>query len=212
MCVRVKVLNPAYPTTLWEACREPGEMAGERARLACVVDLTADGQHATLAVAAVLDDGRVRVETVAEWAGPRAASAMEQDLPGWIEKIKPKAVGWLPDGPAAAVASRLTDRRKAGVRGWAPRGVTVTEIRGDRPAICMGLNKEIVANTLVHSGQEMLDAQIDGAEKSWQGDVWVVTRRGGGNTDAVYAVAGAVHLARTMPRRREVSRRGHAGG
>lgn len=212
MCVRVKVLNPAYPPRLWAECLEPGDLLAERARVACVADLTPDGQHATLAAAAVLDDGRVRVETVGEWTGPRAASAMERALPALLAVIKPRAFGWLPNGPGAAVASRLAGRTRAGGGGWPPRGVTVTEIRGEIPALTMGLGKEIAAGTLVHSGQEMLDAQIGGAERDWRGDVWVITRRGGGNTDAVYAVAGAVHLARTMPRRRDVVRGVRGGG
>jgi hypothetical protein len=47
----------------------------------------------------------------------------------------------------------------------------------------------------------MLDAQIDRAEKQWQGSAWTF-KQSGGSVDAVYAVAGAVHLARTMPRPR----------
>jgi hypothetical protein len=76
--------------------------------------------------------------------------------------------------------------------------VTVEDIRGEMSAACMGLGKEIDAATLVHSGQAMLDAQVEGAEKKPRGDAWVITRAEG-NVDAVYAVAGAVHLARTMP-------------
>jgi hypothetical protein len=207
MCVRVKVLNPAIPAGPWADCRDPGELADERSQLACVVEVTPDGQHATLAVAAVLDDGRVRGETVAEWSGPRAASQMERALPALIEVIRPKVIGWMPDGPAAATAAKLADRRRDGGRSWAPRGVRIAEIRGERPAICMGLAKEVIAGTLAHSGQEMLDAQIGGAEKMWLGDVWVFARRGGGNVDAVYALAGAVYLARTLPRRRPTVRR-----
>jgi hypothetical protein len=204
MCVRVKVMNPAIPPRAWQACRDPGSLADLRDSLACCIDLTPDGHHATLAAAAVLEDGRVRVETVAEWSGARAASELERDLPGWLEKMRPRTVGWLPTGPAAAVAAKLTGR---GGR-WAPRGVTVTEIRGELPAVCMGFGKEVLAKTLAHSGQEMLDAQLGSAEKLWAGGAqWVFTRRGEGNVDAAYAVAGAVHLARTMPRRRKVSTR-----
>jgi hypothetical protein len=67
-----------------------------------------------------------------------------------------------------------------------------------------------VAKTLVHSGQELLDAQVEVAERAWQGNTWVFTRRGGGNVDALYSVAGAAHLARSLPKRRAVSRRSHA--
>jgi hypothetical protein len=212
MCIRVRHLDPAIDPQRWKACLDAGELADARSRLALCVDLSRDEQHATLAAAAVLEDGRVRVETVAEWTGPRAAAELERDLPGWVERIGPKTVGWFPAGPAAAVAGRLKDRRKDGVRGWPPRGVTVAEIRGEDTAVCMGLGKEITAGTLAHSGQGMLDAQVAGAEWLRRGDAKVFTRRGGGNVDAVYAVAGAAHLARTLPTRREVSRRVHGAG
>jgi hypothetical protein len=210
MCIRVKVMNPAIAPRAWRACLDPGDpgdMAGMRSRVACFVDLTPDGTHATLAAAAVLDDGRVRVETVAEWSGPRAASTLEQDISGWLERIGCRLFGWLPGGPAAAVAAKLVGAR----RSWLPRGVTVTEIRAEIPAVTMGFGKEVTAGTLAHSGQEMLDAQVAGAERLSAGNAqWVFTRRGGGNVDAVYAVAGAAYLARTMPRKRVVS--SHARG
>lgn len=209
MCIRVKALNPAIPERAWAACADPGDLLDARSRVALCVDLSPDGQHATLAAAAVLDDGRVRVETVAAWDGPAAASALERDLPAWVEKIGSKTIGWFPDGPAAAVASKIADRRGKGVRGWPPRGVTVSEIRGETPAVCMGFAKEVIAGSLAHSGQGMLDDQVGPAEKGWQGSVWVFVRRGGGNVDAVYAAAGAVHLARTLPKQRNVSRRLH---
>jgi hypothetical protein len=197
MCLRVKVMNPAYAG--WSACLEVGTLDGIRSRLAACIDLSPDGQHATLSAAAVLEDGRVRVETVQEWTGPTAAADLERDLPGWVALVRPRKLGWFPSGPAAAVAARLADRRKAGVRnGWPPPGVSVEDIRGETSAACMGLGKEVDARTLVHSGQAMLDAQIGGAEKLPRGDAWVITRKEG-NVDAVYSIAGAVLLARTMP-------------
>jgi hypothetical protein len=203
MCIRVKVMNPAIAPRAWAACLDPGELSGLAGRVACCIDITPDGTHATLAAAAVLDDGRIRVETVAEWSGPRAASALERDLPGWLVRIGCRVAGWMPGGPAAAVAAKLGSGPG---RKWVPRGVTVAEIRGEITAVTMGFGKEVTAGTLAHSGQEMLDAQVAGAERLWQGGAqWVFTRRGGGNVDAVYAVAGAAHLARIMPRKRVVS-------
>lgn len=201
MCIRVKVLNPALPARQWAACLDPADLGQVRHQIALCVDLSADGLHAVLAAAAVMDDGRVRAETVVEWSGANAASALERDLPGWVKRIGGRVLGWFPGGPAAAVATKLTDRRGAGVRGWPPRGVRVTEIRGETTAVCMGLHKEVAAGTFAHSGQEMLDDQVGEAEKAWTGSAWVFARRGG-NVDAVYAVAGAVHLARTAPPRR----------
>jgi hypothetical protein len=210
MCIRVNVMDPAIDPTRWRDGLDRGAVdTADRARLAACVDLAPTGLHASLAVAAVLVDGRVRVETVHEWTGPGAASALERELTAWAGRVRPKVLGWFPSGPAAAVAARLADRSKTGVRGWPPRGVTVTEIRGETTAVCMGLAKEVEAGTLAHSGQAMLDAQVDGAEKLPRGDAWVFTRRGDGNVDAVYAVAGAVHLARTLPTPRPVSTRVH---
>ncbi|MEK8107420.1 hypothetical protein NKG94_23885 [Micromonospora sp. M12] len=85
------------------------------------------------------------------------------------------------------------------------------DIRGETTAVCMGLVKEVKAHTLAHSGQAMLDAQVGGAEKLKRGDGWVFTRADDRPADAVYAVAGAVHLARTLPVLRKVVRRVHSG-
>jgi hypothetical protein len=203
LCVRVKVMNPAIPSRVWGLCLEPADLLSVRTRVALCIDLSPDGEHATVGAAAVLDDGRVRVETVAEFTGPRAATDLERALPGLTELIKPRVVGWFPSGPAAAVAAKMRGR-------FARRGTTVAEIQSETAAVCMAFAKEVVAKTLLHSGQEMLDDQVTGAEKGWQGNTWVFVRRGGGDVDAVYAVAGAAHLARSLPRQRKVSRRSHA--
>lgn len=205
MCIRVKTLNPALEPGAWRAAAQRAPFP-DGASLAACVDLSPDGQHATLAAAAVMDDGRVRVETVAEWVGPMAAADLGRDLPAWVERIRPKTLGWFPSGPAAAVAAKLADRRKSGVYGWPPRGVTVEEIRGETTAVCMGFAALVESSGLVHSGQAMPDAQVEKAEKLRRGDGWVFTRAAG-NVDAVYAMAGAAHLARTLPRPRKVSRR-----
>lgn len=202
MCVRVKVMNPAIPQRVWANCLDPADLLDVRQRVALCIDLSPDGLHATVGAAAVLDDGRVRVETVADFTGPRAAVALERGLPALAEVIKPRVIGWFPSGPAAAVAAKM--------RGRSPRrGTTVAEIGGETAAVCMAFAKEVVAKTLAHSGQELLDAQVGSAERLWQGNTWVFTRRGGGNVDALYAVAGAAHLARTLPKRREVARRSY---
>jgi hypothetical protein len=201
MCIRVKLLNAAVDPRRWADCFVPGDLAGHRKRLAACFEVSPEGDHATLAVAAVVDGDYVRVETVDEWRGPSAAADLERALPLWMEAIRPRVLGWLPSGPGGVVAAGMKAARF-------PGGVRVEEIRGDRPAVCMGLAKEIAAGTLLHSGQEMLNAQM--AEAEWQtvGGARVFTRKAG-NADAVYAVAGAVHLARTLPKPRNVSRRVH---
>jgi hypothetical protein len=77
--------------------------------------------------------------------------------------------------------------------------VTVAEIKGELTAVCMGLAEQVTAVQIAHSGQELLDAHVGGAERLRRGDAWVFSRKGEGHVDAAYAAAGAVHLARTLP-------------
>jgi hypothetical protein len=204
MCIRVRLLNAAVDPRRWTECLEPGDLAEHRKRMAACFEVSPEGDHATLGVAAIVDGELVRVETVDEWTGPRAAAELESALPFWVELVRPRVLGWLPSGPGAAVAASMRRTR------W-PRGVRVEEIRGETAAVCMGFAKEVAANTLRHSGQEMLDAQLAGAEWQTVGGTRVFARRGG-NVDAVYAVAGAAYLARSLPKPRSVSRRAHGGG
>ena len=92
MCMEVPVLNPAINPTGWKDGLDPGDMDDLRDQLAACIDVSLDGQHACLLVAAVLppdepdepvaDDAqeddetvdgpsvRVRVEVVQAWIGP----------------------------------------------------------------------------------------------------------------------------------------------
>lgn len=199
MCIRVPRLSPAIDLDAWRAGNVPGTLSSVRGRVVLCVDVSLDGQHATAVAAAVLPGGKIRVEAVAAWD---SAFAMQVALPDLVDKIKPRAVGWFPNGPAAAVAAALADRNKAGEarRPWPPRSVTVEAIRSEMPAVCMGLAKDVAAGQVLHSGDPLLEDQITSAEKDERpGGTWVFARGDEGHVDAVYAMAGAVHLARTMP-------------
>lgn len=195
MCIRVRKMNPAVDAGAWAACRQPGDLAAARSRVALCLDVAPDSLHATLAAAAVLEDGRVRVELVAAWSGPGCTRQLAADLPGHVERIRPQALGWFPAGPAAAVAADVVDRKG---RPWPPAGVTVEGIRAEVPAVCLGLAEQVIARQLAHSGDPLLDAHVLAAERLNVGDCWRFSRRGG-HVDAAYAAAGAVHLARTLP-------------
>jgi hypothetical protein len=102
--------------------------------------------------------------------------------------VKPRAVGWFPGGPAAALAADLRGL-KAG-----------TELKAvEVGAICQGLAEAVTTRRVIHAGDPLLTAQVVGASRLYSGDGWRFTRRGVGHVDATYAAAGAVHLARTMP-------------
>jgi len=199
MCIRVPKLAPAIDLNAWRAGKQPDTMISVRHRVVLCVDVSLDGKHATAVAAATLPDGRIRVEAVAAW---ESAFAMQVGLPDLVDKVKPRAVGWFPNGPAAAVAAALADRNKIGEarRPWPPRSVTVEAISQEMAAVCMGLAKDVSAGQILHSGDPLLDDQVAGAEKHERiNGTWVYARGDEGHVDAVYAMAGAVHLARTLP-------------
>lgn len=184
MCMAVPMLDGAIDPIAWAAGAIEGDLSDVRSRVALCLDVSPDGLHATLAAAAVLEDGRVRVEAVAAWSGQDCTAAMRRDLPGWEARVKPAARGWLQNGPAAALTATLT--------AW-------DAIGSDAAAICMGLAEQVTAGQVLHSDDPLLNAHVTGAEKLRTGDRWVFSRRGGGHCDGAYAAAGAVHLARTLP-------------
>jgi len=183
LCQRVRRLNPAIEPASWERQHVPGSLDAVRARVGAVLDIAPDGRHATFYAAAKLPDGRYRVDLVREWHDTGTLRAEFRPL---LKRVKPAAFGWFPDGPAAAFAAELD-------------GVTGEEIRGEVPAVCMGFADLVGTGGVVHGGDPLLTAQVGGAVRLPRGDGWVFSRRGGGSVDAVYAAAGAVHLARTLP-------------
>jgi hypothetical protein len=198
LCIAVEQLDPAIDAAAWADCLDVGDLSAVRDRVALVADAAPDLQHVALYAAAVLPDGRARVDAVAAWAGPGAVDEALRDIPAKVREVKPKAFGWLPVGPSAALAAGLADRTKQGRGGWPPPGVKVEEIRGEVAAVCMGFAAAVSARQIAQSGDPLLTTQLEAAERLQRGDVWVFSRQAG-HVNAVYAAAGAVHLARTLP-------------
>lgn len=194
-CRRVRQLDPAIDPEKWAGCLDPGDLADVRDRVALAVDLSIDGQHATLVAAAVLPDGRVRVEPVAAYEGTQAADQLRRNLPRQVERVKPRVLGWLPAGPAAQVAVDIATER----RNWPPSGVKVESITSELTQVAMGFASLVTAKQIAHSDDPLLNGQVAGAEKVRRGDAWVFGRRGAAHVDGLYAAAAATHLARTLP-------------
>lgn len=186
LCQRVETLDEAVNLGAWRACADPGgTLDAARERVVAAVDVAPDGGHVTLAAAAQLDDGRIRVEPVSAWKSTQAARF---ELPGLLDAIKPRALAWFPSGPAAALAPVLRGRDGA------------VELKGTGVAeACQGFADLVAARRIVHPGDPLLDAHIAGAQKYHQGDGWRFVRRGAGHVDAAYAAAGAVHAVLTVP-------------
>lgn len=210
MCIRVLSLNPAIDMGAWRTCAVPGPLDLDAGVVACL-DIAPDLQHATLCVGQ--GDDVTRVEVVASWD---SLEQVRRDLPDWLERVRPYAFGWFPGTAAEALHAELSDPRKGnptravGRRGWPPRGVRMTEIKTEAAAACMGLAALIAEgpSKIVHSdagddsGQRLLTDHLGNAEKRAKGEggAWIFDRRpGAGHIDAAYALAGVVHLARTMP-------------
>ncbi len=199
LCQRVSALDGAIDPRGWAAGRvelDPDLLPSMRRQLALVPELSPDRLRASISIAAALPSGKVRGEVVATWTGPNAAKALRAALPGYVKRIKPRVLGWIPGGPTAAMAAELADARRLG-----HPAMQIETIRGEVAAICMGFAEFVAAGDFEHYGQEVLDAQVLGSAKLWRGDTWVFSRKGEGHCDSAYGMAGAVHLARLLPKR-----------
>lgn len=204
LCQWVGADDPAIDPKAWQDGEDTTiGLSAVASRLAMCVDVAPDTRHAVALVAGVLPDGRVLVMVAGAWSGVLAMREMVSALPSLCVTLRPRLVGWLPGGPAAAATADLKPKEVNGKvvrrRGWPPAGATVLEIRGEASAVCMGLAEQVEAGQIVHPGDPLLNDHIGAASKLHRGDVWVFDRQGAGHVTAAYAAAGAVHLARTLP-------------
>lgn len=197
LCQRVILLDPAIDPDAWDRCGTdaPIDLAEHRNRVALCFDASLDGSHAALVAAAEIDE-RVHLEVVQAWDGFGCLKAVRAELPAIVERVRPRAFGWFPNGPAAAVAAELADR---GHRGWPPRRVAVEAIRSEVTQVCMGFSSLVAGGEVVHPRDPLLSQHVNASTRLWRGDSWVYARRGASPIDASYAAAGATHLARTLP-------------
>jgi hypothetical protein len=189
LCQYVSTLNPALDPNGWAAGADPnGSVAPYRGELHGGLDVSLDGNHVALVVAAVMPDGRVRVEPVASWDTTMDA---RRELPALRAKLDLRELVWFSGGPANALMPVLSDAR-------AISGLDVS-------AACMGFADLVRAGLVMHNADALLDGQVAKAEQVPLGDGFRFTRRGTGNCNAIYAAAGAVLSARTAkPKRRSV--------
>lgn len=196
--LHVGSMDPAIDPEAWERTTVEGDLEAVRRGVCMVVDAAPDGTHVTLVAGALMPDGRVRVEPVTRWEGPGAITAAERDLPALIAAARPRKFGWLPGGPGAALAATLKERK--GRTSWPPNGTTIEEIGGEVSAACMSFAESVRGGQVIHAADPLLDTQVLAAGKVMRpNDTWRFARRGDTGVDAVYAAAGVVLLARTLP-------------
>lgn len=193
LCQRVKSLNGAIDPVDWNVCEDPGQLPKQN--VALCIDISRDGQHATLQAAEKLADGRIRVNVQKDWQGSNVTLLIQRDLPGLVRMIKPRRIGWMPVGPMAALGAQMKARK--GVAPWL--GTTpVIEIKEAAEA-CMGFSADVSNHEIVHSGDPLTTTHALSVSKLETGDRWKFSRAGDEPCDAVYAAAGAAFLAKTLP-------------
>lgn len=197
LCRRVALLDPAIEPAHWKKSKaeKPLDLAEHRDKVALCLDVSMSGDRADLVAAALVDDV-LHLDVVKTWTGPRCTQELRRDLPGIVDKVKPRVVGWFPQGPAAVVTADMTKNKRAG---WPPRRVKLEELTAETPTVCMSFAEWVKVNEVSHPGDPSLDAQVDNAQKLRYGNRWVYGRRGSGPVSGVYAAAGAAWLARTLP-------------
>lgn len=198
MCMRVHLLDAAIDLDSWmrSGTDDPISMADHRRNVALCLDVSLDATHATL-VAAVHIDGKTHVEVVKRWVGRFATQEVRRDLPGLVATVRPRTLGWFPGGPTAAIAAAMA--RRTGAAPWPPRNVRLEPFTVETKSVCMGLAEQVLSGEVIHPNDPMLTSHVKSTQKLKSGDGFVFTRRGSQPIDATYALAGAVHLARTMP-------------
>jgi hypothetical protein len=199
MCIRIRSFDGAINPDAWEESFVEGDLSHPGLRRVAALDVSMDRRHVTLMAAARLEDGRIRVETKAEWIGPDAITNMRRDLSGHL-KGKFTDFGYIPNGPTAAVSADM--KKRPGV--WPPVGTKLHEVPTSETAdICMALAEQVEAGQIVHSSpaDDMLTAQITGVVKKRTGAKWFFARpdESNGYADAAYATAVVVHLVRNLP-------------
>lgn len=198
LCRQVEDDDRPIPASAWKACLEAGGFEGLGRRVAAVLDVGNSEQHATLSVAARLDDGRVRVAPVKVWEGPGCADTAVGEMPGLLAEMKPRLFATLPGGPGAAAAAKLKPRPAGGGRkAWPPPGVEVLEIKAELTQVSMGFASSVNARKILQSDDPLLNDDVAAAKKLQRpGGAWVFSRKGAGaDLDALYSCAAAAFLA-----------------
>jgi phage terminase large subunit-like protein len=209
LCQRVDSLDSAVDPEGWQRCADPTvdqQMAGQLHNMVMAVDVAMGSGHVTAAAAAQLEDGTVLGQVFAEWPSVTEARVGLREA---FEKYLPRACAWFPSGPAAVIGAELKEQhlRTIGAQVIDPKDAPpdapgVVRFTGeDASAACQTLASLVMDRKFRHPDDPLLNAHVTASVRKDMGDGWRVARRGAGDNDAAYAVAGAVHLARSIPRR-----------
>jgi hypothetical protein len=198
MCMRVPILDGAIDPSAWDRCGVDAAKAwnpnSDPRTAAWFLDVSYDESHATIVAATVGSASKLaHVRTVRTWSGPNVVGQVRQDLPGMLADHTPRRFGWFPASAAAPIGTMLLAPTYR-----PPRGTTLDPVTTDLAVVCMGLPDVVTAGEIQHPRDPLIDLHVKSAGKQRTGARWTFKRGPKTPVDAAYALAGAVHLARTM--------------
>lgn len=195
LCTWVATTDTAINPAAWRACFYDKAFIDPAQPMVWGVDVSLDGRSTTL-VACQLNaaSDMATVDVLATWEGTDSASRAASELPLLLDKHKPIALGWQSNS-AATVLTFALEKLRTNTR--------LIEIKGvDVAAVCVRLVDRIDSHRIRHHSTDLLDRQIETAEKSPRGDQYVFTRpkgtQGGVSIEAVYATGVSVEAAQRM--------------
>lgn len=205
LCQRVDSLNSAISPEAWRASAIEGlTLKLVRDQIVACVDVGVDCDHVTLVLAAQVGDV-VAVEVAGAWTDTDTA---RHELGGVLARVKPRALGWFPGGTAGVLGVEIVGSHGKSVGrpiydGTFPDhspgvvGMTGVEVTN----ACATFADLVEHRAFKHRSSSLLDAHIASASRYEQGEAgaWRFARKGQKPIDAVYAMAGAVQLARSLP-------------
>ena len=203
LCQRVDVLDAAIDPDAWRGCSNPSASIGElHSQMVMGVEVSMTTGHVTAAAAAVREDDTVVGEIFQAWNSVHEAREGLRDA---FARYLPRAVAWFPSGPSTVLGAELQELN--GTLIGDPDMIEPPEhapglvgLSGqDAVSACQTLASLVEGRRFVHPDDPLLNAHVAASVRKDQGDGWRFARRGAGDVDAAYAMAGAVHLARTLP-------------
>lgn len=176
--------------------------------LAEVVGAMAVGGAGALAYLQAREDASERfgVEIAAVWSSTDQA---RREMPELLRKLKPRALGWYPGGAAGVLGVEIAASHGVSVGKKRYDGTffehspgVIDIIGADVSATCMTFSDIVKHRGLIHRSSPLLDEHISQCSRYETGEIgaWRFARKGQKPIDAAYAAAGAVHLARSLPR------------
>jgi hypothetical protein len=189
------------PPGSWDACADPRGQAPADATPSFGLDVTPAWTRASI-LAAVPDGERVHVELVDQWPHGADAEEVISAARELLRKYPRSRLAFDAASPIAARARDLVDELPE----------RVEELGGSAfRAACSSLLGHVVAGTLRHRADPVLDSAARLAARSEDAEAWrFVRRKSAGHIDAIVAATCAVHLAdRPLPPRPAIyARRG----